>query len=119
MKKETTERLKNIGIATHEGGFSSNGLETKSRKRAVCAIWHESEEPTREERIILKRIVKKLLDGFGPTEVEGFNAKAADTVTLKKEDGKWRFRRLTWKKRNSWSRIDGSLETIEAAIFKI
>ncbi|KPJ56894.1 hypothetical protein AMJ49_03170 [Parcubacteria bacterium DG_74_2] len=118
MRQEIIKRLKKIGVSIHKGGYGYNPISGVFGRRPVCAMWHESEEPTKEEMTILERIVKKILSGFDPSEVKGFAAKAANTVTLKKEQGKWAFRRLTWKG-GLWSsnvssyQSDGSLITIE------
>jgi len=116
MRKEIIERLKTIGVSIHKGGFECNLIDAMSGYRPVCALWYESEEPTEEEITILERIVAKKLSSFDREEVKGLAAEGANTVTLKKENGEWMFRRLTWTQRPLWSPKSSSLALIENEI---
>lgn len=120
MKEEIIGRLKKIGVAIHRG-YGYNPIAVAFAMKPICALWYESEEPTEEEIIILERIVKKKLEFLNPESVKDFKVQGENTLILKKEKGKWAFRRLTWR-RGLWStdndgyKNDGSLTTIEKEI---
>ena len=109
MNEAMIEKIKAVGVAIHRGGFSYNPIVGMFSKREVLAIWQESEDPSDEEINTMAGLVQKMLSDFGPNSKEGFKASAANTVTLKKENGKWSFRRLTWTTRPLWSEISSSL----------
>ena len=112
MKESTIERLRRVGVFLHKSGFDYNPLLGAFDKRPLCAIWHKSEEPTEKEIGILTEIVQEKIDKFNPRAVEGFSIEGANTITFKKEDGKWTFRRLTWSMGPTWYPKPGSLEEI-------
>lgn len=117
MDKNLIEKLNDIGVAIHSSrGLRCNPLAMMLDKHPVCAIWCESENPTKNERIILKRIVEKLIGEFEPNMKNGFMAEPANTVVLKKQKSKWSFRRLIWPA-GLWS-PSGSLAIVEQEIYK-
>ncbi|MEK7377252.1 MAG: hypothetical protein AABZ57_08875, partial [Candidatus Margulisiibacteriota bacterium] len=76
------------------------------------AVYGGSEEPTPEEMGTIEKIVKKLADGWNSSLVKDFTAEGANTVTLKKQDGRWTFRRMTWRVGPTWHNSPGTLEEI-------
>lgn len=113
MKQGTIEKLKKIGVLIHQGGFYFSVIGYGLRMRPVCAIWHESEEPTEEEINILAEFVRKRLDEFSPRDRHEFLARGVNTTILKKEKGKWTFRLLTWDVGPTWHPEFNSLEEIK------
>ena len=115
MRSETIDKIEKIGVVVHKGGFGINPIGAMSGYRQTCALWDKSEEPTAEEMLAMQSIVAKMLSNFTPEEKKGLKAKGVNTVTLKKEDGQWSFRRLTWRP-NVWSHTSSSLTALEKDI---
>lgn len=113
MKKATIKKLEKIGVLIHRGGFYFDAIGYGLRMRPVCAMWHESEEPTKEEIDTLAEFVRKRLDEFSPQDRHEFLVRGVNTTTVKKENGKWTFRHLTWDIGPTWHPEFGSLEEIK------
>lgn len=97
ISETTSEKLKSVGVHIHSGGFSTNLIMSPLMVHPLVAIWYESEEPTEEEIKQLQTLLKNQLKGWNPTYVKDFCVEGANTLTLTKKNGHWKYRRLTWQ----------------------
>jgi hypothetical protein len=103
IRKQTIEKLRSFGMYLHEGGFGYDPIPGMFGRRPIFAIWHQSEEPTREEVGILRGIVARKISRWNPEYVKDFTVYGANMVTLNKEGGLWMFRRITWSSGATWT----------------
>jgi len=116
MNQGLIERLRKIGVYLHSGGLSYNPIMAFSAKIPLVAIWKESEEPTDQEISQLAEIVETMAGHYKPTAVHDFIVEGANMVTLRKVNGKWTFRRMTWEMGPTWFLQPGTLEEIAAKL---
>ncbi|MDP3999338.1 MAG: hypothetical protein Q8P76_01935 [bacterium] len=112
LTKRTKAKLMKMGIYTHAGGFGYDPIMAMGSRTAVMAIWYESEEPTAEELVLLKEIYQGRVTKWYPDVDKNFLAMSANTTTLKKENGVWTYRRMTWREGPTWSQKSGTLQEI-------
>lgn len=116
LKKNTIEELRKVGVYLHKGGFGYDSLSSAFISLPLCAIWYESEEPTPDELTELSEIPKALAEYFNPQCVRNYCVEGVNMVTLKKENGKWTYRKMTWSEGPMWYPKYGSLENIKEEI---
>lgn len=114
MRKRTVSRLRKVGIYIHRGGFAYDATVNMFEKRPACMLWHKSEHPNRDEIKELGAIVEAWFKKFGILRIpEDFLEEGANTITFKKENGRWTFRKLTWKVGPMWYPKPGTLKEIK------
>lgn|GEM_PF-3178210 len=104
------------------GGFSFDVLSSLASVAPLIAVHQTSEEPTDEEiEFIHSRILKDEAGIYVSDRIEKkrYAVEGHNTVTLKKENGKWVYRRLTWDCGPQWFPIQGtSIQELAEVIHK-
>ena len=97
LSQETIDELIPTGVHLHKGGFSYGLIDSWVTQNPFLAIWHESQELTKEEIDILKKAMKQICPD-GKFRSAGYNF-----VTIYKESSdEWTFRRMRWNEGPFW-----------------
>ncbi len=116
-----TELLSAKGIPVQGGGFRWDPfLPSPSEGNAVIAVHVTSEQPTDEEIDLIRKIGEQRITRFGLSDkTDILFAPMANTLTLiKKPDGNWGYRKLTWTQGPLWLVAEGSLASNEEILVR-
>lgn len=115
MDQKCIERLKSLGCAIQSGGLNSSDVSLGMMVMPFLAIYETTEDPTEEEMQQILELRQHIAMQFGASK-ESVDARGANMVTIKKENGRWTFRRLTWRVGPLWHPTVKTLADIQAAM---
>ena len=111
LSEQMIKRLHERCIYVASGGFHFDVLLNLSSLTPLIAVYETSEEPTDKEiEFIHARILNDEAGIYIPEKIEEkrYAIEGHNTMTLKKENGKWMYRRLTWNQGPQWFPIQGT-----------
>ncbi|OGM11650.1 hypothetical protein A2V80_03630 [Candidatus Woesebacteria bacterium RBG_16_39_8b] len=106
-RKTTSEQgaleglLKEVGIPILDI-FNYDTLGRAFTKYPVLAVTPDSELPTKEEISSLVEIALERVSRYFPEYRHGFYVEGASTLTVIKQNGQWKYHRMTWQGQ-TWS----------------
>ncbi|TSC51887.1 MAG: hypothetical protein LiPW41_654 [Parcubacteria group bacterium LiPW_41] len=120
LSEQIIKKLHEKYIYLASGGFHFDVLLNIGALAPLIAIHETSEEPTDEE---IKFIHSRILNDEAGIYIQDrikekkYAIEGHNTVTLKKENGKWNYRRLTWTHSPRWFPVQGvSIEELAEII---
>ena len=111
MEATMVARLEAIGVPIHKGGLDGTNLTLALARNFFLAIYEDSEKPTEEELEQIEALRQHIATRFGAS-LEVKQGISANMVTIRKTEGRWTFRKMTWTTGPSWHPETRTLEDV-------